>query len=234
MSLERTVWRIIHLGTQESAHHTAVERAVFEGVSKGTSSPTLLFSTWAPTVSLGRSQSYALDVDAEACKKYGVQIIRRHSGGQAVYLDEGYFVFSAIAHPDALTHDLTQLRKDFCDMLVSTLKEYAVPAIFHEPDNIVIQQGRYQTLGNSGQILRPGRALVAQGSVRHHFGDLDVMLDVLKVNGHKLNDYIGEIRHILTDVRTYSAYTTLPDLTKSFQRFFLDKVHGCPLEGQLM
>ena len=216
MSLEQIVWRVIELGRKEGIFNVAAERAIFDSVTAGKSQPTLLLTEWQPTVSLGRSQNYTLDVDEKACGKYGVGIVRRHSGGQAVYIDEGYFVFSAIASTHMLTPDVTYLRKSFCDIAIETLNKMKIPAKFYQPDNVVVMNPHYMTLGNSGQIIRPNSAVVAQGSIRHHISDIDVMLDVLKVNGHKLQSHADEIREILADTTSYNPDCKKDDLKMAF------------------
>ncbi len=220
MSLEKYIWRVIELGRKDGISNIAAERAIFDYVTAGKSPPTLLLTEWEPTVSLGRSQNYRLDVDEKACRKHGVGIVRRHSGGQAVYIDEGYFVFSAIASTKKLTSDVTYLRKSFCDIAVETLNKMNIPARFYQPDNLVVMDPYHKTLGNSGQVIRPNMAVVAQGSIRHHISDIDIMLDVLKVNGHKLQQHTDEIRSILTDTVSYNPEMDKDSLKKSFIDIF--------------
>ena len=220
MNLE---WRVIELGRREGSFNTAVERVLFESVAEGTSKPVLLFTEWKPTVSLGNSQSYVLDVDHDACKKHDVEVIRRRSGGQAVYLDEGYVVFSAIAPPSVFGSNLTKIRNAFCDIMVETLQQMKVPAEFYPPSNVVINERTYRTLGNSGQILHPEKPAVLQGSIRHRMINLDTMLDVLKVNNHKLNSYAREIYPLLADVDTYNGKKKKEDVQYALLHKFLEK-----------
>ena len=215
MNLE---WRVLKIKEQDGFFNTALDNTILKEVSEGNSPPTILFTEWRPTVSLGRNQNYSLDVDEESCKKYGVDIVRRKSGGQAVFLDEGYFVFSTIAPKGTFSGDLSQLRKFFCDISIGTLNELGVPASFHEPDNIIIEKPYKRTLGNSGQIIRRD-GLIAHGSVRYKLINLTMMLDVLKVNGYKLQTYEKEIKRVIAD-----AYTYNPDIKKDhIKNVFLSK-----------
>src|SRR3989344_7533226 len=179
MNLE---WRIIDTGEREGSFNTAIDVALLESVGNDGSKPAIVMTEWKPTVSLGNSQSYFLDVDEKACKKHNVQVVRRRSGGQAVFLDENYFVFSVIAKPDMFPRDLTLLRKWFCNLVVELLHDYDIPAEFYRPDNVVIRnENNFKTIGNSGQVIT-NKSVVVHGSVRHSLKNLDVMLDVLKVN----------------------------------------------------
>src|SRR5467141_4847643 len=66
----------------------AVDEAVWLGRRAGASPPTVRFFAWAPpTVSLGYGQPLARHVDVAACRRLGVGIVRRLTGGSAIYHD---------------------------------------------------------------------------------------------------------------------------------------------------
>ena len=66
----------------------AIDEAMWRGRQAGTSPPTLRFFAWAPpTVSLGYGQPLDRHVDAEACRRLGVGVVRRPTGGSAIYHD---------------------------------------------------------------------------------------------------------------------------------------------------
>lgn len=59
------------------------------------------FMTWRvdPTVIIGRHQSLEDEVDTAYCRSHGIDIVRRKSGGGAVYADMNNIMFSYIAFP---------------------------------------------------------------------------------------------------------------------------------------
>lgn len=66
----------------------AIDEAIFRESIRGASPPTLRFYGWlAPTLSLGHFQELEQEVDGEACRRLGVGIIRRPTGGKAVLHD---------------------------------------------------------------------------------------------------------------------------------------------------
>ena len=66
----------------------AVDEALWRGRQAGGAPPTLRFFAWAPpTVSLGYGQPLAGDVDLAACAALGVGLVRRPTGGSAIYHD---------------------------------------------------------------------------------------------------------------------------------------------------
>lgn len=64
----------------------AVDEAVLRAVEAGRQPPTLrLYGWWPPAVSLGCLQSLDGAVDREACRQLGVEVVRRPTGGRAVF-----------------------------------------------------------------------------------------------------------------------------------------------------
>lgn len=57
------------------------------------------FFVWRvpPTVIIGRNQDLETEVNLEYCRKYGVKIVRRKSGGGCVYSDKGNIMVSYVA-----------------------------------------------------------------------------------------------------------------------------------------
>ena len=66
----------------------ALDEAVSEFVAGGISPPTIRFYTWTPSaVSIGYFQSLHDEVDVSRCMQQGIDIVRRRTGGGAVYHD---------------------------------------------------------------------------------------------------------------------------------------------------
>jgi len=72
----------------DGATNMAIDEVLWRGRRAGTSPPTLRFFAWAPpTVSLGYGQPLDDHVDAAACARLGVGLVRRPTGGSAIYHD---------------------------------------------------------------------------------------------------------------------------------------------------
>src|SRR2546421_401539 len=81
----------------------AIDEAVWRGRQAGASPPTLRFFAWAPpTVSLGYGQPLDGHVDTIACRRLGVGLVRRPTGGSAIYHDgpERELTYSVVAAAD--------------------------------------------------------------------------------------------------------------------------------------
>src|SRR2546422_3799826 len=71
----------------EGAWNMAVDEVLLDGVAAGSSPPTLRFYTWMPAcLSLGYFQPFSV-VNVEGCRKLGIDIVRRPTGGRAILHD---------------------------------------------------------------------------------------------------------------------------------------------------
>ncbi len=80
-------WRLIDLTYDTGPVQLATSEAVLDAVRSGLAPPTLRFYSWSePVVILGVGQSGS-DLDLAACEAHGCRVLRRISGGTAVYHD---------------------------------------------------------------------------------------------------------------------------------------------------
>jgi len=81
-----SVWRFLNTGARDGATNMAMDEALLACVSTGASPPTVRVFGWLPpTVSIGHSQDPAAEIDLEACARAGVGVVRRPTGGRAVF-----------------------------------------------------------------------------------------------------------------------------------------------------
>lgn len=91
---DHATWRLIVHAEADGATNMAMDEALLESVIAGDSLPTLRFYAWAPPcLSLGRGQKLA-EVDLDACRAAGVDVVRRPTGGRS------------ILHTDELTYSV--------------------------------------------------------------------------------------------------------------------------------
>ncbi|MDP2871724.1 MAG: biotin/lipoate A/B protein ligase family protein [Bacillota bacterium] len=83
------LWRAIFDRPRSGPMNMAVDEAMLQLVGQGAGPPTLRLYGWArPTISLGYFQRAAAEVDLEACAADGVPVVRRPTGGRAVFHDD--------------------------------------------------------------------------------------------------------------------------------------------------
>lgn len=86
---EQANWRLIRSGYLPGADNMALDDALLHAVANGTSPPILRLYRWQPaTLTLGYAQSAVDGVDLAACRAAGIAVVRRPTGGRAVFHDQ--------------------------------------------------------------------------------------------------------------------------------------------------
>jgi lipoate-protein ligase A len=129
----RAGWRLLVTEATDGATNMAIDEAMFRGRQAGASPPTVRFFGWAPpTVSLGYGQPLGRDVDVDACRALGVGLVRRPTGGSAIYHDgpERELTYSVVASADDLgtPADLLETYRWIALALVRGLRALGAPA----------------------------------------------------------------------------------------------------------
>jgi lipoate-protein ligase A len=113
----------------------AIDEAVLTARMKGLAPNTIRFYCWNPSaVSIGKFQIAENEVHLESCKKHCIDIVRRITGGGAVYLDaEGELTYSVITSKDDLkVKDATEAYAKIYAGIVQALKILGLEADFNE------------------------------------------------------------------------------------------------------
>lgn len=96
-------WRYLDSGPRSGAENMAVDEALLESHIAGECPPTLRVYTWRPpAVSLGHFQRAESSVDLETCRRLGVDIVRRPTGGRAILHTENEVTFSLVVSTERL------------------------------------------------------------------------------------------------------------------------------------
>ena len=91
-------WRLLYTGAHPGALNMGIDEAILHSVASG-GPPTLRFYGWNPhALSLGCFQD-AAEVDLDACRRLGVDVVRRPTGGRAVL--HGVEVTYSLVLPEA-------------------------------------------------------------------------------------------------------------------------------------
>jgi len=99
----QSVWRLILSGALRGAENMALDEALLQSVACGASVPILRLYRWEPaTLTLGYGQRGSDQVNLAACKRHGVDVVRRCTGGRAVLHDRE--VTYAVISPEQNTN----------------------------------------------------------------------------------------------------------------------------------
>ncbi|MFC6883936.1 MULTISPECIES: lipoate--protein ligase family protein [Actinomadura] len=180
-------WRLIHEGPQEPALHMALDQVLAEEVGAGRRPPTLRVWEWAsPSIIIGSFQSLRNEVDAEEAERYGVHVVRRISGGGAMFVEPGNTITYSLYAPESLVAGMSfaESYAFLDDWVLGALGELGVRAWYQPLNDITSDQGK---IGGAAQKR------LAVGAVLHHVTmsydiDADKMLQVLRIGREKLSD----------------------------------------------
>jgi lipoate-protein ligase A len=176
-------WRLLVTEATDGATNMAVDEAIWRSRQAGTSPPTLRFFAWdPPTVSLGYGQPLDEAVSVEAAHRHGVGIVRRPTGGSAIYHDgpERELTYTVVATNDDLgvTTDLLEAYRWVSRALAAGLRALGVavdvvaaprapgvaPAFcFARTGRYEIELGGRKLVGSAQR--RRGRCFLQHGSV---------------------------------------------------------------------
>jgi lipoate-protein ligase A len=179
-------WQLIHDVAQAPALHMALDAILTDEVGAGKRRPTLRIWEWAaPAVVIGRFQSLRNEVDLEAAQAQGVEVVRRVSGGGAMFIEPGNTITYSLSVPQALVHGMSfQESYAFLDAWVLVaLRNLGIHAWYQPLNDIVSPLGK---IGGAAQARRAGAVL-------HHVTmaydlDADKMLQILRIGREKLSD----------------------------------------------
>jgi len=121
----RSSWRLLDTGFLTGHENMAIDEAIFTSCQQKKSPPTIRVYGWTPpAVSLGYFQKAENAVDVDACKKRGVDVVRRLSGGRAV-LHDRELTYSIICREGTPPFGCSVLKtyKTISESLISTLKD---------------------------------------------------------------------------------------------------------------
>ena len=89
-------WRLIEHHILSPAMNLAIDEAIQREVVEGRSPDTLRLWRSPPSVVVGYFQDWGTSVDHAACERMGIEVVRRVSGGGAVYHDLGNLNYSVV------------------------------------------------------------------------------------------------------------------------------------------
>ncbi|MFI0502868.1 biotin/lipoate A/B protein ligase family protein [Streptomyces albogriseolus] len=185
-------WQLVHEGPQPPALHMALDEVLTAEVAAGRRPPTLRVWEWAsPAVIIGSFQSLRNEVDPEGARRHGVDVVRRISGGGAMFVEPGNTITYSLSVPESLVQGLS-FQDSYAyldDWVLGALGDMGIRAWYQPLNDIATDQGKIAGAAQK-RIVGPDGA---PGAVLHHVTmaydiDADKMLEVLRIGKEKLSD----------------------------------------------
>ncbi|MFZ5558742.1 MAG: lipoyl protein ligase domain-containing protein [Pseudomonadota bacterium] len=126
-------------GLRDGREHHALDRLALRACAAGGFGATLRFHRSRPTASLGRFQAADRELRLGVCAERGIAVVRRPSGGGALYLDPDQLGFSLTAAPGALPPaPLAVQLERAARALAAALARLGVDAGFKAPNDVEV------------------------------------------------------------------------------------------------
>jgi lipoate-protein ligase A len=178
----RTPDRVIDTGIRGARANVAFDQTLIEARNAGKIPDTIRFLRFRPSALVGLHQILAHEVRLDYCRRAGIEVGRRITGGGGLYLDEGQIGWELVMDRRRLgTTDLAEIAARICRAAAWGLRKLGIAAEFR-PRNDIEVDGR--KISGTGGFF-DGGTLFYQGTLLIDF-DPARMIEVLKVPVEKL------------------------------------------------
>ena len=176
------VFRVIDTGLREGRRQIAFDQAMIDARKAGAIPDTIRFLRFPRTALIGRHQALASEIRVDHCKAHGIGIVRRITGGGAIYFDEGQLGWSLVFDRATLRiGSLAECARRICEAAAAGLSTLGIDARYR-PRNDIEVDGR-KVSGTGGFF--DGDTLFYQGTVLVDL-DPEQMIAALNVPAAKL------------------------------------------------
>ena len=215
-------FEVIGPEVMDPAMHVALDEVFPAELAAGRRGPVLRFWDWdSPLVVIGSFQSVRNEIAAENAAAYGIRVVRRITGGGAMFMEPGNCITYSLTVPGSLVEGLSyeQSYSYLDDWVLGALEEVGVHASYKPLNDIASDKGK---IGGAAQ-----RRLVG-GTVLHHVTmsydiDADKMMQVLRIGREKLSD--KGTRSANKRVDPMRSQTGLPreEIFRRFMAYFMNR-----------
>jgi lipoyltransferase and lipoate-protein ligase len=184
-----------------------------------TDQPLLLFYINEPSIIIGRNQNTVEEVNQRYVEEHGIYVVRRMSGGGAVYHDLGNFSYCFIQEEHGPARDFSV----FTRPVIEALHQLGVAGAKLEGRNDLLIDGK--KFSGNAMYIKNGR-MTAHGTILYD-ADLDAVTAALKPRADKIESKgIKSVRSRVTNIRPYVADAYQHLNTREFRDHLLLRIFG--------
>ena len=215
-------WRLIPTETHSAFRNMAIDEAILQSRMENLTPNTIRLYQWQPSaVSIGKNQNPEETLYTETCRKLGVDIVRRNSGGGTVFHDQtGELTYSVTAQThDFNASDITEVYTSIYAAITDALRLLGIPADFNPGNQKNCPNLSVNTRKISGSAQTVKRNIVQQHGTLLLNVNLPLMFQLLRVKGmddcniaaqiaqRKITSVQNELGHAVTPETAANALT---------------------------
>ena len=165
-------FRVIDTGIRDGRRQIAFDQALIDAHKAGAIPDTIRFLRFPPTALIGRHQALSREIRLDHCRTNGIGVVRRITGGGALYFDEGQLGWELVFNRATLgIGSLAELTREICEAAAAGLNRLGVAAKYRPRTDIEVD-GR--KLGGTGGFFDRD-TLFYQGTVLVDLNPADML-----------------------------------------------------------
>jgi len=211
-------WQLIHTRAQSPAMHMALDEVITDEVGAGRRPATLRVWEWAaPAVIIGRFQSLRNEGDSEAAEQHGIEVVRRITGGGAMFVEPGNTITYSLSAPESLVKGMSfpEAYAFMDSWVLEALRTLGIEAWYQPLNDIVSGAGK---VGGAAQARR-SRAVLHHVTMAYDI-DAEKMLRVLRIGREKISDKgVGSAARRVDPLRSQTGLAREAIITRMIETF---------------
>ncbi len=175
----------------------------------------------APSIIVGRHQNTYAEINQEYVHQNGIEVVRRMSGGGAVYHDHGNLNYGFIAENQG--KDINEVFREFTVPIINVLQKLGADARFSGRNDLVIDDKKISGVAQ----YHKGNKVLLHGTLLFS-SDMTKVSESLNVDPRKFQDKsVKSVRSRVTNISPYlSEPLSIEDFTSILSKEVISQFQG--------
>lgn len=239
-------YRFLDTGILDAATNMAIDESVLLHHLRGEAPPTLRVFRWSvPSISLGRFQSIEREILSEVCEAQGVALVRRPTGGRAVYHCDEFTYSIVIGKRDGVPSGVVAAYAYLAQGLMAALDQLGIhaelsdervskhpsAACFASSTQADLTSGGFKLVG-SAQVWKDD-ALLQQGSLPLDDRSAEFFAMLRYPDEAARQEALSLYREKTTPLHTFAPNATWNEVARAFRTGFSAALSASFIPGEL-
>lgn len=182
-------YRLIEQQEYSAAMNMAIDHAIYESVANERELPTIRFYKWVnSSISLGAYQN-TNEINLDLCKENNIDVVRRMTGGRAVFHDKVDFTYSVIAPIRVFDYSIEAAYKEICSSIINAMHEMGINANLENKNDIIVDGKKIS--GNASKAMDKGIYL-QHGTLIYDI-DFELMPKILSIDLQTVKEKVTSV-----------------------------------------